>query len=127
MSGKIPVAVLGATGTVGQKFVRLLADHPWFELREVAASERSAGKSYREATRWIGDTPIPESVARLTVLPCDPASVKSPEAAGDEPSFVCTTVRVSPDTDASVMPEVPLVTSSTTGVTFDGSNVISVR
>lgn len=74
---KLPVAVLGATGAVGQAFVRLLANHPWFELREVAASERSAGKSYREATRWIGDEPIPESVAGLTVLPCDPARVKS--------------------------------------------------
>ena len=42
MSAKIPVCILGATGTVGQKFVRLLADHPWFEVAEVAASERSA-------------------------------------------------------------------------------------
>src|SRR5688500_2434120 len=93
---KLAVAVLGATGAVGQAFVRMLADHPWFELTEVAASERSAGKSYREATRWIGDAPIPESVAGLTVLPCDPASVNSPvvfsaldsSVAGDaEPAF----------------------------------------
>jgi hypothetical protein len=48
---KWPVAVLGATGAVGQMFVRLLADHPWFELTELAASERSAGKKYGEATR----------------------------------------------------------------------------
>lgn len=75
---KLPVAVLGATGAVGQAFVRLLASHPWFELAEVAASERSAGRSYAEATRWIGDAPIPEHVAKLTVLPCDPKSVRSP-------------------------------------------------
>src|SRR5687768_12679615 len=75
---RLPVAVLGATGAVGQAFVRLLANHPWFELQEVVASERSAGKPYREATRWLSDEPIPESVANLTVLACDPASVKSP-------------------------------------------------
>ena len=50
---KWPVAVLGATGAVGQMFVRLLADHPWFEVAELAASERSAGKKYGEATRWL--------------------------------------------------------------------------
>ena len=51
---RIPVAVLGATGAVGQTFIRLLADHPWLELAELAASERSAGKPYHEAARWIG-------------------------------------------------------------------------
>ena len=71
------VAILGATGAVGQTFVRLLADHPWFEVAEVAASERSAGKRYAEATRWIeGD--MPEAVAGLTVTACDPAAVSSP-------------------------------------------------
>jgi aspartate-semialdehyde dehydrogenase len=58
--------------------VRLLANHPWFELAEVAASERSAGRAYHEATKWIGDEPIPEHVARLTVQPCDPKRVRSP-------------------------------------------------
>ena len=77
---KLPVAVLGATGAVGQAFVRLLANHPWFELAEVAASERSAGKSYAEATKWIGDEPMPARVGEMTVLPCDPKSVKSPIA-----------------------------------------------
>jgi aspartate-semialdehyde dehydrogenase len=70
--------VLGATGAVGQAFVRLLATHPWFELAEVAASERSAGRSYAEATRWLADEPIPEHIAKLTVQPCDPKSVRSP-------------------------------------------------
>jgi aspartate-semialdehyde dehydrogenase len=77
-TSKLPVAVLGATGAVGQAFVRLLANHPWFELAEVAASERSAGRSYAEAARWIGDEPMPSNVATLTVLACDPKSVKSP-------------------------------------------------
>src|SRR4051794_2722479 len=52
MSQKIPVAILGATGTVGQKFVRLLAEHPWFEVVAVAASSASAGRTYEEAARW---------------------------------------------------------------------------
>ena len=73
----IKVAVLGATGAVGQTFVRLLEGHPWFELAEVAASERSAGRRYADVTRWIeGD--MPTGVASLTVLPCDPASVTAP-------------------------------------------------
>lgn len=74
---RIPVAILGATGAVGQTFIRLLAGHPWFRVAEVAASERSSQKSYREATRWIeGD--MPPDVAALTVQACDPAAVASP-------------------------------------------------
>src|ERR687894_75819 len=74
---KRSVAVLGATGAVGQAFVRLLADHPWFELAEVAASERSAGRRYGEATRWLGTEPIPRRVAEMSVLACDPLLVRS--------------------------------------------------
>src|SRR3982750_3014098 len=72
------VAVLGATGAVGQAFVRLLANHPWFELAEVAASERSAGRRYGEATHWLGTDPLPRRVAEMSVLPCDPAVIQSP-------------------------------------------------
>ena len=72
-----PVAVLGATGAVGQAFIRLLDGHPWFELAEVAASERSAGKSYREATHWLEGT-MPTAASTLPVTLCDPADVKSP-------------------------------------------------
>jgi aspartate-semialdehyde dehydrogenase len=71
------VAVLGATGAVGQAFVRLLANHPWFELAEVAASERSAGRRYAEAARWLGTEPMPQRVASMTVQPCDPSAVRS--------------------------------------------------
>ncbi|HXG94724.1 MAG TPA: aspartate-semialdehyde dehydrogenase [Blastocatellia bacterium] len=69
---KIPVGVLGATGAVGQKFVKLLDGHPWFELTELAASDRSAGKPYKDATIWRQYTPIPESVKDKMVKPCEP-------------------------------------------------------
>jgi aspartate-semialdehyde dehydrogenase len=72
MPGKIPVGVLGATGAVGQKFVSLLEDHPWFELTELAASDRSAGKSYKEATAWRQYKPIPEHLRNQAVRPCEP-------------------------------------------------------
>lgn len=74
---RLPVAVLGATGAVGQTFIRLLAGHPWFRLAEVAASERSAGKTYAEATRWIEGT-MPSEAATLVVTACDPETVRSP-------------------------------------------------
>jgi aspartate-semialdehyde dehydrogenase len=68
---RIPTAVLGATGSVGQRFVSLLADHPWFEIVELTASERSAGRPYQEATRWLQSTPIPAETAVREVLPSD--------------------------------------------------------
>jgi aspartate-semialdehyde dehydrogenase len=61
------VAVIGATGTVGQKFVRLLADHPWLELVAVAASEQSAGRPYGEVVRWREPVPLPEAAARMII------------------------------------------------------------
>jgi aspartate-semialdehyde dehydrogenase len=73
MSKKIQVGVLGATGAVGQKFVTLLESHPWFELTELAASDRSAGKSYKDATVWRQYKPIPERLKNQTVKPCEPA------------------------------------------------------
>lgn len=66
------VGILGATGAVGQKFVEILEDHPWFEITVLAASERSAGKPYREATNWVGARPIPERVADLEVVEGQP-------------------------------------------------------
>jgi len=72
-----PVAILGATGAVGQTFIRLLENHPWFEVTEVAASERSAGKRYDAATRWL-EGRMPSRVAGLMVLPADPARVTAP-------------------------------------------------
>jgi aspartate-semialdehyde dehydrogenase len=70
VSDKIPVAILGATGTVGQKFVRLLADHPWFEIAAVAASASSAGRRYAEAARWREPITLPAHVGNMIVREC---------------------------------------------------------
>ncbi|MBI4078746.1 MAG: aspartate-semialdehyde dehydrogenase [Candidatus Levybacteria bacterium] len=66
---KIPVGILGATGMVGQRFVTLLANHPWFEITCLAASKRSAGKTYTDAVskRWALKEPIPKKISKLTV------------------------------------------------------------
>src|SRR4029453_18182140 len=74
---RIPVAILGATGAVGQTFIRCLRNHPWFEVAELAASERSAGKPYAEATRWL-EGELPEELANRTVLPCGPGKPNAP-------------------------------------------------
>lgn len=66
-ASRIPVGILGATGTVGQRFIQLLADHPWFEVAVLTASERSVGKRYLDATRWILDTPPPAAVAAMVI------------------------------------------------------------
>jgi aspartate-semialdehyde dehydrogenase len=65
--------ILGATGLVGQRLVKLLADHPWFELAEVAASERSSGKRYADAVRWHLDAAIPAAAANLVVKGLEPS------------------------------------------------------
>jgi len=69
-------AVLGATGNVGQIFVQLLEGHPWFEVSTVAASERSAGRTYGEASRWRQSTPIPEAVSEMEVVDITPQAVR---------------------------------------------------
>lgn len=69
---KIPVAILGATGSVGQKFVELLKDHPWFEIVALCASERSVGKPYREASNWFQSSELPEHIGSMLVQSCEP-------------------------------------------------------
>lgn len=113
------VAVLGATGAVGQAFIRLLANHPWFELTEVAASERSAGKSYIDAARWIGTDTIPDNVRAMKVVACDPSQVSadiifsaldSTTAATAEPAFAAAGKLVLTNAKNFRMePDVPLV------------------
>ena len=74
---KLEVAILGATGAVGQRFIQLLEDHPWFQVRELVGSSRSAGKLYGEAVHWIlADNP-PPGVADMRVKSLD-ASLHSP-------------------------------------------------
>ena len=70
MDQKLRVGILGATGMVGQRFISLLENHPWFEVVTVAASPRSAGKTYEEAVggRWKMTTPMPEAVKKLVVM-----------------------------------------------------------
>jgi aspartate-semialdehyde dehydrogenase len=63
------VGILGATGMVGQRFIQLLSNHPWFEIAWLAASDRSAGKTYGEACRWKLDTPLPKKIADMVVQP----------------------------------------------------------
>jgi aspartate-semialdehyde dehydrogenase len=72
MNRKLRAGILAATGTVGQRMIQLLANHPWFEVSAVAASDNSAGKKYAQAAHWILETPIPDSVARMTVQGCAP-------------------------------------------------------
>jgi aspartate-semialdehyde dehydrogenase len=69
------VGILGATGMVGQRFIQLLSNHPWFEIAWLAASDRSAGKTYAEACRWKLDTPLPARIAAMTLEPNVPEAV----------------------------------------------------
>jgi aspartate-semialdehyde dehydrogenase len=72
MQTKHNVGILGATGMVGQRFIQLLENHPWFQVTWMAASDRSSGKRYAEAVRWKLDTSIPSSIADLPVSPAAP-------------------------------------------------------
>lgn len=85
--GRIPVAILGATGNVGQRFIELLENHPWFRVAELVASDRSAGKRYREAADWRLGASMPEDVADLTVQDYD-ADLQSPLAFSGLPGEV---------------------------------------
>src|SRR5258708_40196101 len=88
---KLDVAILGATGAVGQRFIQLLADHPWFRVAEVVASDRSAGKAYGEACPWVLAGQPPAEVAALTVLPLD-ATLNSPIVLSALPGDVAKTL-----------------------------------
>lgn len=115
---KIPVAVLGATGAVGQRFVQLLADHPWFRIRALAASERSAGKTYRESCAWLMDTPLPDEAAELVVRTAEPdleakivfSALPAEQARRVEPAFAAAGYRVCSNSSAYRMEaDVPLI------------------
>ncbi len=78
VNGKIPVAVLGATGSVGQKFIQLLTNHPWFEIAELGASLNSAGYSYEDKTNWFLSALIPDNIKKMEIKPCKPSYFSSP-------------------------------------------------
>ena len=80
MPNKRKVAILGATGAVGQRYIQLLQGHPWFQIEVLAASERSAGKKYADACNWVMETNLPKEIAEMPVANADVASV---EKAGD--------------------------------------------
>ena len=89
MEKKLRVGILGATGMVGQRFITLLANHPWYEITALAASPRSAGKTYEEAVggRWKMQTPMPECVKKMTVM-----NVNEIEKVASEVDFVFSAV-----------------------------------
>ena len=75
MAEPIRAGILGATGAVGQRFIQALADHPWFEITSLAASEKSAGKKYKNAANWRLDVKLPDEVADMEIVPVDPTKV----------------------------------------------------
>ena len=94
MSEKLRVGILGGTGMVGQRFISLLENHPWFEVTTIAASPRSAGKTYEEAVgdRWKMTTPMPEAVKKLVVM-----NVNEVEKVAAQVDFVFSAVDMTKD------------------------------
>ena len=114
MSQKLRVGILGATGMVGQRFISLLENHPWFEVVTVAASPRSAGRTYEEAVgeRWKMTTPMPEAVKKLVVM-----NVNEVEAVAASVDFVFSAVDMTKDEikaieEAYAKTETPVVSNN---------------
>ena len=114
MSDKLKVGILGGTGMVGQRFISLLENHPWFEVTTIAASPRSAGKKYVEAVgdRWKMDTPMPENVKDIVVM-----NVNEVEAVASQVDFVFSAVDMSKDEiraieEAYAKTETPVVSNN---------------
>ena len=116
---KIKAGVLGATGAVGQRFIEGLQNHPWFEITSIAASERSAGKKYKEAARWRLESELPADVAEMTVVNVDPKEVDADivfsalpanEAQTAEPAFAAAGFAVASNTSSyRMVADVPLL------------------
>ena len=114
MSEKLRVGILGGTGMVGQRFISLLENHPWFEVTTIAASPRSAGKTYEEAVgdRWKMTTPMPEAVKKIVVM-----NVNEVEAVASKVDFVFSAVDMSKDEikaieEAYAKTETPVVSNN---------------
>ena len=125
MSNRIPVGIVGATGTVGQRFIQLLEDHPWFQVTWLSASDKSAGKSYGEAARWMLSTPLPKRIAQMRVSASSPdsntpklifAALDATAAREIEPAFAAAGCAVVSNSSAFRMQEdVPLVVPEVNG------------
>jgi len=118
MQIKHEIGILGATGMVGQRFIQLLENHPWFQITWLAASDRSSGKRYEDAAKWRLDTPWPERIAKMTISPADPegapkiifAALDTDIARELEPKFAAAGCAVVSNSSAFRMhPNVPLV------------------
>jgi len=118
MQNKLEIGILGATGMVGQRFIQLLEDHPWFRITWLAASDRSSGKRYEDAAKWRLDTACPERIAKMTISPADPegapkiifAALDADIAREMEPRFAAAGCAVVSNSSAFRMhPDVPLV------------------
>ena len=114
MSEKLKVGILGGTGKVGQRFISLLENHPWFEVTTIAASPRSAGKRYEDAIgdRWKMTTPMPEAVKKIVVM-----NVNEVEKVASEVDFVFSAVDMSKEEiraieDAYAKTETPVVSNN---------------
>ncbi len=114
MDQKLKVGILGGTGMVGQRFIALLENHPWFEVTTIAASPRSAGRTYEEAVdgRWKIDTPMPEAVKKLIVM-----NVNEVEAVAAQVDFVFSAVDMSKEEikaieEAYARTETPVVSNN---------------
>ena len=114
MSDKLRVGILGGTGMVGQRFLSILENHPWFEVVAIAASPRSAGKTYEEAVggRWKMQTPMPEAVKKIIVK-----NVNEIEEVSREVDFVFSAVDMTKEEireieDAYAKAEVPVVSNN---------------
>jgi len=118
MNTKHKIGILGATGMVGQRFIQLLENHPWFQITWLAASDRSSGKTYEDAAKWRLDTPCPERIANMTISPAEPegapkiifAALDTDIARELEPRFANAGCAVVSNSSAFRMhPNVPLV------------------
>src|SRR6202522_4664567 len=118
MKTSLPTGILGATGMVGQRFIQLLENHPWFEIAWLAASDKSSGKTYGEAVRWKLDTPLPAWIAEMMVSPATPqgapgvifAALDTDIARELEPKFAAAGCAVISNSSAfRMVADVPLV------------------
>jgi aspartate-semialdehyde dehydrogenase len=117
VKSKIPIAILGATGAVGQRMIQLLAGHPWFEIAVLTGSERTAGKPYGELVRWVLDGAPPPDLARMVVQPSDRvadvalalSALPTDAACEIEPLWAAHTAVCSNASAYRMTPDVPLI------------------